>query len=126
MKVPHGHWQQSRSVTCEILHLPEDGAAHLKSQQTELELLYKQFDDFLDDEKPARKIAAADGKPSNVIPFKTNSGKKLKKPSKPVQLRIEDGKLVVTKLAGEKQSDSLPLLENLVSERFPKSNCPTF
>jgi len=122
--IPHEHWQQSRGVTCELLNLPEDGAAHLKSQQTELELLYEQFDDFLDDEKPARKIDAADGEPNNVIPFKSGKKLKLKKPSKSVQLRIEDGKLIVTKLAGEKQSDSLLVLEILVSERLPEVELP--
>ena len=48
-----------------------------------------------------------DGEPNNVIPFKT--GKKLKK---------------FSKLAGEKQSDSLLVLENLVSERLPDVELP--
>ena len=116
--IPIEQWRETRVAVCELLDLPEDGAAKLSSQQSELEFLYEQFDAFLDDDQAARKAPTADGAPSNVIPFK--SGKKPKKPPKPVNVRIKNGKLVVTKLAGEEQSASLLALEALVSERLPE------
>lgn len=116
--IPNEHWQTTRVAACELLGLPADGAAKLASRQAELSALYEQFDNFLGDDKSAEKIQTADNKSSNVIPFK--SGKKPRNLSKPVNVRIENGKLVVTKLAGEEQSDSLLALENLVSGRLPE------
>lgn len=116
--IPTEHWRATRTAACELLNLPADGAAKLANRQSELETLYQQFDNFLSGDKSARKIQTAGGKSGNVIPFKP--GKNQKNLSKPVNVRIENGKLIVTKLAGEEQSDSLLALENLVSERLPE------
>lgn len=118
--IPSEQWAKARPVVCELLALPENGETRLHERQMEVEALYKQFDNFLDGGKNVSKIESEYGEQDNVIPLKRKNKKKADDRFASVNVRLENGKLVVAKLAGEDRSDSLKMLEELVSERLPE------
>ena len=117
--IPSGQWAEARPVVCDLLTLPENGETRLQERQIEVESLYEQFDNFFGKDGKVRKIEdEKEGIQPNILPFKEKN-KKTDRP-KGVNVRLENGKLVVTKLAGEERPDSIKLLEELVSERLPE------
>lgn len=117
--IPSDQWAEARPVVCDLLALPESGETRLLLRQIEVESLYEQFDNFLDKNGRARKIEdKKEELQNNILPFKKKS-KKTERPDE-INVRLENGKLVITKLAGEERPDSIKLLEELVSERLPE------
>lgn len=106
-------WEQSRPTICDLLNLSADGEKILKLRQAELQELYGQFDRFFDDllvrhRQKAKKLNAGDDyDPTAHLNSKVN-------------IRMENGKLIVTKLPGEELSPSSQALKEEISHRLPE------
>lgn len=107
-------WTHMRPAVCELLSLPEDGAGRLQLRQAELQELYIQFDRFFDElvKKHSRKSLKADDLPAYFDPALHLERK--------IDIRMENGKMIVTKLPGEQISPSSEALKKEISERLPE------
>lgn len=112
--IPAEEWESSRPTVCDLLALPEDGETRLKLRQAELQELYWQFDQFFDELLRKKKHTVSKNKNSSdaFVNNEPTNGK--------INVKLESGKLVVTKLPGETQSGSLLALEEEVSKRLPE------
>ena len=112
--IPAEDWSQMRPAVCELLGLPEDGAVRLQVRQAELQELYIQFDRFFDDlvKKHKRKALKAENLPDYYDPAEHLEPK--------IDIRMENGKMIVTKLPGEQISPTSEALKKEVSERLPE------
>lgn len=112
--IPAETWTAVRPAICELLCLPEDGLARLKLRQAELQELYGQFDRFFDKLliKHKKNSAEKDKFPANFDP----AGHLERK----VNIRMENGKMIVTKLPGEEISPSSEALKELIATRLPE------
>ena len=112
--IPAEDWTQMRPAVCELLDLPEDGEHRLKLRQAELQELYIRFDRFFDEliKKHQKTTIEAPNFPANFNPADHLDRK--------INVRMEDGKLVVTKLPGEEISASSEALKKEVSDRLPE------
>jgi hypothetical protein len=86
----------------------------LKLRQAELQELYGQFDRFFDELliKHKKKSMEAQNFPANFDP----AGHLERK----INIRMENGKLIVTKLPGEEQTPSSEALKKLIASRLPE------
>lgn len=112
--IPTQNWADARPAICELLSLPEDGNTRIKLRQAELQELYGQFDRFFDELliKHKRKLMEVREFPENFDP----AGHLERK----VNIRMENGKLIVTKLPGEEQTPSSEALKELIAARLPE------
>ena len=112
--IPSENWADARPAICELLDLPEDGAVRLQLRQSELQELYGQFDRFFDEllVKHKRKLMETATFPANFDP----TGHLERK----INIRMENGKLIVTKLPGEELTPSSEALKELVTARLPE------
>lgn len=112
--IPAEDWTQMRPAVCELLSLPEDGAVRLQLRQAELQELYFQFDHFFDElvKKHKRKVLKNENLPDYFDPAE-HLGRK-------IDIRMENGKMIVTKLPGEQISPSSEALKKEISERLPE------
>ncbi|CAN5445908.1 hypothetical protein BH10ACI1_BH10ACI1_08530 [soil metagenome] len=112
--IPTEDWSEMRPAICELLSLPEDGTVRLQLRQAELQELYGQFDRFFDELliKHKKKSMETDNFPAHFNPADHLNRK--------VQIRMENGKLIVTKLPGEELTPSSEALKELVSNRLPE------
>lgn len=112
--IPPEKWADARPSVCELLALPEDGSVRLKLRQAELQELYIQFDRFFDElvVKHKRKSMQTGDFPANFDP----AGHLERK----INVRMENGKLIVTKLPGEELSPGSEALKELINARLPE------
>ncbi len=112
--IPVEDWAEMRPAIRDLLTLPEDGAIRLQLRQAELQELYLQFDRFFDELviKHKRKSFESEEFPAHYDP----AGHLDKK----INIRMENGKMIVTKLPGEEISPSSEALKKEVSERLPE------
>ena len=112
--IPAETWTDVRPAICELLSLPEDGSARLKLRQAELQELYGQFDRFFYELliKHKKKSAERDNLTATFDP----AGHLERK----VNIRMENGKMIVTKLPGEEISPSSEALKELIAARLPE------
>jgi len=112
--IPAEEWDEARPAVCDLLFLPEDGASRLNLRQAELQELYWQFDRFFDELliKHKKKSSAVKNFQSDFIGNESVEGK--------INVKLDNGKLIVTKLPGEAQSLSSQALENEVASRLPE------
>ena len=111
--IPAEEWKNVRPAVCELLALPEDGESRLKLRQAELQELYWQFDRFFDELLiKHKKKSSIKNYQSDFIDNESKDGK--------INVKLDNGKLVVTKLPGEVQSLSSKALENEVTNRLPE------
>lgn len=112
--IPAEEWTQMRPAICDLLSLPEDGAVRLQLRQAELQELFGQFDRFFDELliKHKKKSMESGNFPAHFNPADHMNRK--------VQIRMENGKLIVTKLPGEELTPSSEALKELVSNRLPE------
>ena len=112
--IPSEKWTEMRPTVCELLSLPEDGENRIKLRQAELQELYGQFDRFFDELLVKHKRKALE---SANFPAHFNPADHL---DKKVDIRMENGKLVVTKLPGEEITPSSEALKEVVAGRLPE------
>lgn len=107
-------WTEMRPAVCELLRLPEDGSVRLQVRQAELQELYIQFDRFFDEmvKKHKRKVLKAENLPDYFDPADHLERK--------IDIRMENGKMIVTKLPGEQISPSSEALKKEISDRLPE------
>jgi TnpA family transposase len=112
--IPFEEWEAARPVVCDLLALPEDGESRLQLRQAELQELYSQFDQFFDHllRKNKHKESKAKNHPAGFDNEESLNGK--------INVKLENGKLVVTKLPGEAQSLSSQALEDEIVSRLPE------
>ncbi len=112
--IPAEKWTEIRPAVCDLLALPADGAARLRLRQAELQELYGQFDRFFDDllVKYKKKSMEAQFYPANFNPADHLDLK--------VNIRMENGKLIVTKLLGEELTPSSEALKEELGKRLPE------
>lgn len=112
--IPAEDWTEMRPAVCELLSLPEDGAVRLELRQAALQELYIQFDRFFDElvQKHKRKVLKAENRPDHFDPAEHLERK--------IDIRMENGKMIVTKLPGEQISASSEALKKEVSDRLPE------
>lgn len=112
--IPAEDWSEMRPAVCELLNLPEDGAVRLQLRQAELQELYIQFDRFFDElvKKHKKKIQKAENLPDYYDPAEHLERK--------IDIRMENGKMIVTKLPGEQISPTSEALKKEVSDRLPE------
>lgn len=112
--IPAEDWTEMRPAVCDLLTLPEDGAVRLQLRQAELQELYVQFDRFFDElvTKHKRKAFESEEFPAHYDPADHLDRK--------INIRMENGKMVVTKLPGEEISPSSEALKKEVSDRLPE------
>lgn len=112
--IPAEIWANARPAICELLSLPEDGSARLKLRRAELQELYGQFDRFFDELLVKHKNKSAEDRqfPENFDP----TGHLERK----INIRMENGKLIVTKLPGEELTPSSEALKELIAARLPE------
>ncbi len=103
-----------RPAVCELLSLPEDGESRIKLRQAELQELYVQFDRFFDEllVKHKKKSTEAENHSSYFDPADHLNKK--------INIRMENGKLIVTKLPGEEITPSSEVLKEEVAGRLPE------
>lgn len=112
--IPAEEWIAQRPVVCNLLSLPADGDVRLKLRQAELQELFGQFDRFFDDLLIKHKKKSVES--ANVSAHFDPSDHLEPK----VNIRMENGKLIVTKLPGEQQTSSSEALKQEVSNRLPE------
>ena len=112
--IPAEEWIAQRPVVCDLLSLPADGDVRLKLRQAELQELFGQFDRFFDDLLIKHKKKSVES--ANVSAHFDPSDHLEPK----VNIRMENGKLIVTKLPGEQQTSSSEALKQEVSNRLPE------
>ena len=112
--IPTEKWAHERPAVCDLLALPEDGTDRLQLRQAELQELYGQFDHFFDDLIRKHKSKQSQDKdfPSDTY-YEESSNEK-------INVRMENGKLIVTKLPGEEINASSEALKKEVSDRLPE------
>ena len=112
--IPSEDWSEMRPAVCDLLTLPEDGAARLQVRQAELQELYGQFDRFFDElvKKHKKKSQKPEIYSDNFNPAEHLDRK--------INIRMENGKMIVTKLPGEEISPSSEALKRTVSDRLPE------
>ena len=112
--IPAGDWTEMRPAVCELLGLPEDGAVRLQVRQAELQELYIQFDRFFDElvKKHKKKALQAENLPEYYDPAEHLEPK--------IEIRMENGKMIVTKLPGEQISPTSEALKKEISDRLPE------
>ena len=117
--IPAAKWNEMRPAVSELLDLPEDGEIRLKLRQAELQELYGQFDRFFDElvKNHHKKTIEAANFPANLNPADYNPADHL---DRKINVRMENGKLVVTKLPGEEISASSEVLKKEISDRLPE------
>ena len=111
-------WIIEKDKICSLLTLPDNGEIRLSQRQREMETLYEKFDNLFNINKTLKKSGNTKDNSGKVLPFKSTD--EISDNSKSVNVRLENGNLVITKPAGEEVSDSSLLLEKLVSERLPE------
>ena len=112
--MPSEKWTEMRPAVCDLLSLPEDGEIRIKLRQAELQELFGQFDRFFDEllVKYKKKSMEAANFPAHFDPADHLDKK--------VNIRMENGKLVVTKLPGEEITPSSEALKEIVASRLPE------
>lgn len=112
--IPAEEWTEMRPAVCDLLTLPEDGTARLQLRQAELQELYGQFDRFFDElvKKHKKKSLETGNFPAHFNPADHLDRK--------INIRMENGKMIVTKLPGEEISPSSEALKREVSDRLPE------
>jgi TnpA family transposase len=113
--IPAEDWSEMRPAVCDLLSLPEDGAVRLQIRQAELQELFGQFDRFFDElvkSHRRKSSAAAADSPAHFDPADLLDRK--------INIRMENGKMIVTKLPGEEISPSSEALKREVAERLPE------
>ena len=112
--IPSDEWSEMRPAICDLLDLPADGERRLKLRQAELQELYQQFDGFFDElvKTYKRKLLKPEVAPANYNPAEHLDRK--------IDIRMENGKLIVTRLPGEEISASSEALKKEISDRLPE------
>jgi TnpA family transposase len=112
--IPEDKWIKARSSVCELLSLPENGESRLKLREAELRELYGQFDQFIgevtrkqNNNSTKNAITFANVDPTAHLNKTTN-------------VRLENGRLIVTKLPGEEITPSSEALKDLIGEMLPQ------
>ncbi len=111
--IPTDSWTKTRPTVCDLFMLPADGARQLQQRQAELEEVTLQFDILFDDLSANSPVLLRKARRETPV-FDEQidlNGK--------INVRLENNKLVVTKLVGDEKSDSLKALDELISERLP-------
>lgn len=122
-------WENVRPTVCELLNLPTDGMKLLILRQAELQELYGQFDRFFDELIQSQRKK----------PKKNNSLKRSKEMAElkdlaelavdfdptehltpKIQIRMENERLIVTKIPGEIISPSSEALKEEITNRLPE------
>lgn len=115
--IPAEDWEKVRPTVCDLLNLPSDGMKLLKLRQAELQERYLQFDLFFDEliqtqrKKPKKNKELKD----LVKDFDPTAHLKPK-----IQIRMENDRLIVTKLPGEETSPSSEALKEEITNRLPE------
>lgn len=112
--IPADKWSEIRPAVCELLSLPEDGESRIKLRQAELQELFGQFDRFFDELliKHKKKSMEAGKLAPHFDPADHTNPK--------IDIRMENGKLIVTKLPGEELPPSSEVLKEEVASRLPE------
>ena len=112
--IPIEKWAEMRPAVCDLLSLPGAGESRIKLRQAELQELYGQFDRFFDEllVKYKKKSMESVNSPAHFNPADHLDKK--------VNIRMENGKLVVTKLPGEEITPSSEALKETVAGRLPE------
>lgn len=115
--IPAEDWEKVRPTVCELLNLPADGMKLLKLRQAELQELYGQFDRFFDELIQTQdKKSKKNRKLEDIIKdFDPTAHLKPK-----IQIRMENDRLIVTKLPGEEISPSSQALKEEITNRLPE------
>lgn len=112
--IPVENWSEMRPAVCDLLPLPEDGESRIKLRQAELQELFGQFDRFFDEllVKHKKKSMEAGKLASHFDPADHTNPK--------INIRMENGKLIVTKLPGEEITPSSEALKEEIVSRLPE------
>lgn len=111
--IPESKWTEKRQEVCDLLSLSENGEIKLKLRQAELQELYGQLDQLLDDTIIRHRKKVRDKK--QITHFNP-----LDHLDKEINIRMENGKLIVTKLPGEEIELGSEWLKEMINERLPE------